>query len=187
MAPGCVSKGRSTIDEGMVENQVRSLVDGDRGSQRSRRVDNLKPDSEKESSDSEFEYICSCSLAGSSLLEFNYRKSALGVVAALELASKFHRGQDDIRSYEEGTTENAKHRKTDILLRKYALEVVKELEVKLSRNKNDPIVLAYQELVPGPTVAGYMESFKSSLFDVNEVELHGTLRGLGDGNKPLTR
>ena len=65
------------------------------------------------------------------------------------------------------------------MLRKYALEVVKELEAKLRGNE-----IAYQELVPRLTVAGYKESF--SLFDINEVELHGTLRGLGDGNKPLT-
>ena len=79
----------------------------------------------------------------------------------------------------ENELENARHRKTDALLRKHAIEVVKELEVKLSGNENDPI--AYQEVVPGLTVAGYMESL--SLFDINEVELHGTLRG---GNKPLT-
>ena len=134
--------------------------------------------------------------------------AALEKLPCEELASKleFRRAQDDIRSYEEGTTEpasrpspftnqayndyakaenelgNARHRKKDALLRKYSLKVVKELEVKLSGNENDPI--AYQEVVPGLTVAGYMESF--SLFDVNKVELHGTLRGLEDGNKPLT-
>lgn len=134
-----------------------------------------------------------------------------------ELASKIHQAQHDRRAYEEGMSEtmqaarmqslspstfqayndyadaeknleDAKHLRTNALLTQYALVVVKELEVRKSKMENDQIVLAYQELVPGPTMVG--DTGSSSLFDVNEVELSGTLRGLlGDGNKlskPLT-
>jgi hypothetical protein len=89
------------------------------------------------------------------------------MTGTLQAARMYSLSPSTIQAYNdyadaEKDLEDAKHLRTNVLLTQYALVVVKELEVRKSKMENDPIVLAYEELVPGPTVVGDTES--SSVF-----------------------